>query len=280
MITTTSSKISVIGKVLLHAFLLLVLVITFLPFYWMILSSLRLTGDIFSGRASFLPARLTWENYPSLLRDTGFLRWAVNSLIISVGATGLGVLLSSLAGFAFAKYEFRGKNQLFALILGSVAIPSLVTLIPVFILMTKLGWINTYRALILPASVNAFGVFFMRRFIAGIPDELLDAGRIDGCSEFQLYHKILFPLMRPGLGALGIFLFLGNWQEYLWPLILTMSRKMSTLPLGIATLYANQFQIDYGVIMAGAFLATVPIIVLFIFVQNQFVAGLTQGMGK
>ena len=269
-----------IARVLLYALLLVVLVITFLPFYWMILSSLRLTGDIFSGRASFLPGQLTWENYPSLLHDTGFLRWAANSLIISVGGTGLGVLLSSLAGFAFAKYEFRGKNLLFALILGSITIPSLVTLIPVFILMTKLGWINTYRALILPASVNAFGVFFMRRFIAGIPDELLDAGRIDGCSEFQLYYKILFPMMRPGLGALGIFLFLGNWQDYLWPLIMTKSEKMSTLPLGIATLYANQFEIDYGVIMAGAFLATLPIVIVFVFLQRQFVAGLTQGMGK
>jgi len=194
---------------------------------------------------------------------------------------GLGICLCSIAGYAFAKYDFKGKNLIFWMILGTVAIPQFVTIIPIFVIMVRSKLIDTYGALILPFSVNAFGMFLMRQYIAGaVPDALLDAARIDGCSEIGLLFRVVFPVVKPGLAILAIFLWLDSWSSYFWPLIMLKSQNRFTVPLGLATLYANPWNIRYELLMVGAFLSTLPMILVFVFMQENFVSGLTKGALK
>jgi ABC-type glycerol-3-phosphate transport system permease component len=262
-------------------YLLLVLgaVLTFGPFYWMVVSSFKPQSEIFTSVLTPLPTDPTLEHYRSLLGRTPFLRWTFNSIVFALGTTFLSLFFSTLAGFAFAKYEFRGKRVLFAVVLASVSIPQFVTIIPVYGLMVKLGLTNTYLGLILPFSVNALVIFLMRQYILGIPSELLDAARIDGSSEFGLFHRVIVPVIRPAIGAAGIFVFLTTWNQYLWPLIMAQSNDMMVAPVGLATL-RSLYVIEYGQIMAGATLSTLPILLLFVLMQQQFVAGLTSGALK
>ena len=263
----------------IYLLLLLGTVLTFGPFYWMIASSFKPQGEIFTATLRLVPSQPTLDHYHSLLTKTGFVRWLFNSIVFALGTTALSLFLSSLAGFAFAKYEFRGKKTLFAIVLASVSIPQFVTIIPVYALMVRLGLINTYWGLILPFSVNAFVIFLMRQYILGIPSELLDAARIDGSSEFGLFHRVIVPVIRPAIGAAGIFVFLTTWNQYLWPLIMMQSNDMMVAPVGLATL-STLYVIEYGQIMAGATLSTLPILVIFLLMQEQFVAGLTSGALK
>ncbi len=267
------------GRALVYLLLALGTVLTFGPFYWMVVSSFKPQGEIFTATLTLVPSRPTLEHYQHLLARTGFLRWTLNSIVFALGTTALSLLFSSLAGFAFAKYAFRGKRLLFAVVLASVSIPQFVTIIPVYGLMVRLGLVNTYWGLILPFSVNALVIFLMRQYILGIPSELLDAARIDGSSEFGLFHRVIVPVIRPAMGAAGIFVFLTTWNQYLWPLIMVQSNDMMVAPVGLATL-STLYTIEYGQIMAGATLSTLPILVLFVVMQEQFVAGLTSGALK
>jgi ABC-type glycerol-3-phosphate transport system permease component len=256
-------------------------IVILLPFYWMLVSSLKDMGEFFNPKPSLFPASATMANYVKLFRETHFVRWLVNSGTVSVLSLALGLVICSLAGFAFAVYEFRGKTLLFWTVLVSVAIPEIVTIIPVFRLMVSARMIDTYSSLVLPYSMNVFGIFLMKQYIAStLPRELLEAARIDGCSEFEIYLRIGLPLARPGLGVLGIYLWLNSWSGYFWPLIMLKSREMMTLPLGLATLYADPWNLQYGMLMAGAFLSTLPIILIFLGAQKQFIAGLTGGALK
>jgi ABC-type glycerol-3-phosphate transport system permease component len=266
-------------RLLIYALLLLGTVLTFGPFYWMVVSSLKPQGEIFTATLKLIPSNPTLEHYHHLVTRTGFVRWTFNSIVFALGTTALSLFFSSLAGFAFAKYEFRGKRLLFAIVLASVSIPQFVTIIPVYGLMVKLGLVNTYWGLILPFSVNALVIFLMRQYILGIPSELLDAARIDGSSEFGIFHRVIVPVIRPAMGAAGIFVFLTTWNQYLWPLIMVQSNDMMVAPVGLATL-STLYVIEYGQIMAGATLSTLPILVLFVVMQEQFVAGLTSGALK
>jgi ABC-type glycerol-3-phosphate transport system permease component len=267
------------GRILTYVLLILGTILTFGPFYWMVVSSFKPQGEIFTATLQLVPSRPTLEHYGNLLARTGFLRWTFNSIVFALGTTALSLFFSSLAGFAFAKYEFRGKRALFAIVLASVSIPQFVTIIPVYGLMVKLGLTNTYLGLILPFSVNALVIFLMRQYIMGIPSELLDAARIDGTSEFGIFHRVIVPVIRPAMGAAGIFVFLNTWNQYLWPLIMVQSNDMMVAPVGLATL-STLYVIEYGQIMAGATLSTLPILALFVLMQEQFVAGLTSGALK
>lgn len=261
--------------------MLVMAVVILLPFYWMIVSSLKDMGEFFSPKPSLFPDNATVANYFKLFRETQFMRWLFNSGTVSVLSLVLGLVICSLAGFAFAAYDFRGKATLFWAVLASVAIPEIVTIIPVFRLMVAARMIDTYSSLVLPYSMNVFGIFLMKQYIAStLPKELLEAARIDGCSEFGIYLRIGMPLVRPGLGVLGVYLWLNSWSGYFWPLIMVKSREMMTLPLGLATLYADPWNLQYGMLMAGAFLSTLPIIVIFLAAQKQFIAGLTGGALK
>jgi len=268
-------------KVFLHVLMLVGAVIVLLPFYWMIVSSLKDMGEFFSPKPSLFPDKATVANYVKLFRETQFVRWLFNSGMVSVLSLVLGLVICSLAGFGFAVYDFKGKAILFWTVLVSVAIPEIVTIIPVFRLMVFTRMVDTYSSLVLPYSMNVFGIFLMKQYIAStLPKELLEAARIDGCSEFGIYLRIAMPLVRPGLGVLGIYLWLNSWSGYFWPLIMVKSREMMTLPLGLATLYADPWNLQYGMLMAGAFLSTLPIVIIFLTAQRQFIAGLTGGALK
>jgi ABC-type glycerol-3-phosphate transport system permease component len=269
------------GRIIVYLFLIITAVITLIPFYWMIMNTLKATGDFYSPGSSFFPARPVIENYTKLLGATNYPRWLFNSLYVSAASLVLGLMICSMAGFAFAVYNFKGKKILFWTVLASVAIPEIVTIIPVFSFMIKLKLIDTYASLVLPYSVSMFGIFLMRQYVgSSLQKDLLEAARIDGMNEFGIFFKIALPLITPGLGVLGISLWLTSWSGYFWPLIMLKSREMMTVPLGLATLYADPWNLEYGMLMAGSLISTIPIIAIFLSAQEQFISGLTSGAVK
>ena len=226
---------------------------------------------------------IVWDkltsNYRNLWKTVPYNRYFINSVFIATASTLLTLFFCSLGGYAFAKYQFRGQKILFGILLASMMVPFQVLLVPLFGLMYDIGWLNSYKAIIIPFSVGAFGVFLMRQFIVTIPTELLDAARIDGCSEFGIYYRIVLPIIKPALGALTIYSFLGSWNGYLWPLIILRDEAKYTLPIGLANLVGIYRQ-DYGMLMAGTLLSLMPIVILFLAMQREFVQGITLGSVK
>ncbi len=223
---------------------------------------------------------IVWDkftsNYRNLWKTVPYGRYFVNSVFIATASTLLTLFFCSLGGYAFAKYRFRGQKILFGILLASMMVPFQVLLVPLFGLMYDIGWLNSYKAIVIPFSVGAFGVFLMRQFIVTIPTELLDAARIDGCSEFGIYYRIVLPIIKPALGALTIYSFLGSWNGYLWPLIILRDEAKYTLPIGLANL-VGVYRQDYGMLMAGTLLSLMPIVILFLAMQREFVQGITLG---
>ena len=223
---------------------------------------------------------IVWDkltsNYRNLWKTVPYNRYFINSVFIATASTLLTLFFCSLGGYAFAKYQFRGQKILFGILLASMMVPFQVLLVPLFGLMYDMGWLNSYKAIIIPFSVGAFGVFLMRQFIVTIPSELIDAARIDGCSEFGIYYRIVLPIIKPALGALTIYSFLGSWNGYLWPLIILRDEAKYTLPIGLANLVGIYRQ-DYGMLMAGTLLSLMPIVILFLAMQREFVQGITLG---
>jgi len=256
-------------------------VATAMPFIWMITSSFKLNAEIYSYPLTLLPRNGTLLNYIRLLNgsDIPFIRQFGNSTIIAISETSLALFICSLVGFGFAVYDFRLKPPLFVFVLATMMIPSQVTLVPLFLLMHTFGWLDTYQAIVIPGAINAFGVFFLRQTMLFIPRELLDAGRMDGCSEFGLYWRVGLPLSGAGLSVLAVLFFLGSWNNYLWPVIVLRTMTKFTIPVGLATLIGLYKQ-EWGMVLAGAFLATLPIFILFMLGRKQFVAGLTSGAVK
>ncbi len=241
----------------------------------------RLLLQLTIHRPSYLS--IVWHkltsNYRNLWKAVPYNRYFINSVFIATASTLLTLFFCSLCGYAFAKYQFRGKTILFGILLASMMVPFQVLLVPLFGLMYDIGWLNSYKAIIIPFSVGAFGVFLMRQFIVTIPSELLDAARIDGCSEFGIYYRIVLPIIKPALGALTIYSFLSSWNGYLWPLIVLRDEAKYTLPIGLANLVGIYRQ-DYGMLMAGTLLSLLPIVILFLAMQREFVQGITLGSVK
>lgn len=273
----TSRRARLVGTLLAYAFLTALVIFALAPIAWAFLTSFKSLGDIYSG--SIWPETVSLRQYERLFAETRFSRWMLNTLAVAVGSTLGGVAVSALAGYAFAKYDFVGKRPLFVIVLASIAIPPFASVVPMFGWMARLGWIDTYRVLILPFTANALGVFLMTQYIRGIPTDLLDSARIDGCGEFRVFWQIVLPVMSPAIGATAIVLFLNSWNMYIWPLVMVRRPDMFTLPVGLSTLNSIQF-VEYGMLMAGAILSIAPIAVLFLLLQRQFVAGLTQGAVK
>lgn len=275
-----------LGTFLSYLFLISILVVVIVPFYWMIAASFRQEDQILRSSVTLLPSEPTLASYRHLfagLSSTGisgkpvFQRWFLNSVTVATGTTLLGLLICSMAGFAFAKFSFWGRNGLFAVILGSALVPQIVTIVPMFMLMSRLRSLNSYQVLIIPPAVSAFGVFYMRQSIIGIPDDLLDAAYMDGCGPFRIYRSIIVPLSRPSLAVLAITLFLGSWISFLWPLIMARTGDMFTLPVGLAGMYGAFGEVRFGPVMAGATLATLPLLLLVMLAQRHFIRGLMQG---
>jgi multiple sugar transport system permease protein len=244
-----------------------------IPYYWMFITSIKPIGEIQSYPPSFLVKHPTMLPYKDLFRLIPMWRYILNSVFVSATVTIANIFLCSLAGYAFAKQRFWGRDKIFFILLCSLMIPWQVNLISAFILMKKLAWLDSYNALIVPAMAGVFGVFLCRQFIISIPDDLIDAARIDGCSEFTIYRLVILPLIKPVLATLAIFTFLQQWNNFIWPLIVINSSSMRTLPLALAVLN-GQFGTNFAMVMGGAVIATAPVLVIFLAFQKYFIRGI------
>ena len=262
-----------------HLLLIAGSVAMLVPFAWMLSTSLKEPGDVFIYPPQWIPQPVRWENYTETVTVMPFGRFYLNSAIQAISVTALQLLTASLAAFAFARLRFRGRDALFLLYLATMMIPFPVTMIPNFVIMRYLNWIDTFRALILPPAFSAFSTFLLRQYFMSIPTEMDDAARVDGASSFRIWWQIILPLSGPALATLAIFTFLGQWNSFLWPLIVTNSEKMRTLPVGLAT-FQSQFSVQWHLLMAGSVIAVLPILVIYIAGQRWFVRGITlTGMG-
>lgn len=279
-----------VSTILVNGFLIVTALLIVVPFIWMISTAFKPVSELFVTPISILPQRFTMENFEALFATTSasaqgasntFPRWYLNSLMVATATTLLATFFSSLAGFAFAKYQFFGKRLLMGILLGSMLVPFVVVSVPLFILMARLKMLNNFLALIVPFMAPAFGIFMMTQYMHSLPDELVDAARIDGATDFGIYWRIVVPLIRPALAALAIFLFLQTWNSYFWPLLIMNDPANYTLPVGLGSLRGENFKFEnYGRVLAGAALISAPMVLLFLSFQRQFISGLTLGAVK
>jgi multiple sugar transport system permease protein len=258
-----------------YLFLIVGATVMLLPFAWMILSSMMTANEILARPLTWFPAHPGFDAYRGLRDAIPLGRMYLNSMIVTT-LTTLGILLtSSLAGYWFAKFQFPGRDLLFLIVLATMMIPFFVVLIPIFYMISKFGWVNSYPGLIVPNIATAFGIFLMRQYMLSLPDEVLDAARVDGASEFEIYWRIVLPLSTPVLGALGILAFVYQWNNFLWPLVVARSDSMWTVPVGLNSLrvYASSAQV-INMQMAGATLGIIPLVIVFLALQRYFVRGI------
>jgi multiple sugar transport system permease protein len=271
------------GAIVLNIVVAVIGILVAYPLVWMISASFKATSEIFQFPPTLIPDKIILTNYARLFKDWPFWNWYANSLGIAIISTITVLFFTSLAGFGFAKYRFRGKNGLFFIMLGSTMVPFQMILIPLYIMMSQLKLTNNYLALIIPFMAPAVGIFLMRQFMSSIPSELMESARLDGASEFGIYWRIMLPLARPALAALAVLTFLGSWNSYLWPLSVLRTRENLTLPVGVASMIGGVTagsEPAWGATMAAATLVTIPIILVFISVQKQYIAGLTAASVK
>jgi multiple sugar transport system permease protein len=247
--------------------------IMILPFVWMLSTSLKTSAAVFVYPPQWLPNPLIWSNYADVVRIMPFLRYTLNTAFVAGSVSLLQLVVSSLAAFAFARLRFPGRDRLFLAYLATLMVPGQVTLIPNFLIIKYLGWIDTYQALIIPQVFSAFGTFLLRQFFLTIPRDLEDAGRIDGASAFGIYRRIVLPLSGPALATLGVFTFTAQWNNFLWPLIVINDEQMRTLTVGLQAL-VGEFTVQYPLLMAGSVLSLVPMLVIFLLAQRFFVRGI------
>jgi multiple sugar transport system permease protein len=244
------------------------------PFLWMLLGSLKSQAEFLVSTPTFLPKEATTDNYQRLFDQLDFPRFFFNSSVVAVVVTVGNVLFCPMLGFALAKLQWRGKRLIMGLVLATLMVPAGITLIPNFVLMRNLGLVNTYPGLILPFLVGPFGVFLTRQFMYGIPDELLEAARIDGANEWRIFWQVVMPITVPVLATLGILTFLGSWNSFLYPLVMAQEPNMYTLPVALATFATGQYQADHGMLMAGSVVLVVPVLLIFILFQRWITEGI------
>jgi ABC-type glycerol-3-phosphate transport system permease component len=269
-------------KIGLYTLLIVGGLISAFPFYWMLILASHTMKSIIQYPPPFLPGSNLIVNYLNMMKVIPFWQNFMNSMVVSLSVTILTLLFCSLGGYAFAMYRFPGRRLLFGAMLGTMMVPSLVMLIPWFIIISRLNWVNDLKALIIPGAVSAFGIFWMRQYIAtNIHSELLDAARVDGCSEVMIFFKVVAPLLKPAYGALGIMSFMGSWNSFFYPLLVLKKTESATLPLALQILRGDPYRGgDYGVLMFGTALAMLPILIAFWAASRQFISGLTAGAIK
>lgn len=254
--------------------LFLVAVVWFAPFLWGLSSSFKPSAEIFARPPHFLPQDGTFGNYQEVWSGGTYARFFLNSAVIAVGSTLLYLAISSLTGYALAKFRFVGRDVFFFVFVGTMMIPMQVTMIPVFFVTSRLGLADTYWAVILPMAAQGFGVFLMRQFMLSVPTELIESGRIDGAGELRIFTTIALPLAKPAIGTLAILAFLESWNNFIWPLILLSSRHMATVQLALRR-FQTLFGVQWHLLMAASFLAVVPVLVVFVVLQKRIVAGIS-----
>lgn len=263
-------------KISLYLFVISATLITLMPFAWMVSTSFKFEADILTKTPELIPKRFTLEHYRRLFEQVNFMRHFVNSLIVTLGVTVFSLVINAMAAFAFAKLHFPKKERLFALLLMTMMIPMQVTLIPSFIILKYMGLLNSYAGLIIPAGASVYGIFLLRQFMMSIPNSLLEAARIDGCSEWTIFWRIILPLCRPVLATLTIFTFIAAWNDFLSPLIILLDESKYTLPVALATLN-GQYGTEWGLLMVGSVVVVVPVVIVFLLVQRHYIKGLMVG---
>jgi len=256
-----------------YPLLLVVAGIGLLPYYWMVSCSLKTNATMFAVPPQWIPDPINWRAYGEAWRAQDFTRYFLNTGLVAIAITAGNLLLGSLAGYSLSKFRYFGRGFLFLLILSTMMLPLEVTMVPLFLIVKKLNWPNTYEGLIVPFLVEGFGVFLMRQYLQGIPNELIEAARIDGASELRIYAQIVMPLCKPALAALGVFTFREAWDMYIWPLIIVTKDSLRTLPLGIS-LFMSSFGTAWDQLMAVAAIGTLPMVLLFFFLQRSFIQGI------
>jgi len=256
-----------------YPLLILIGLVGLLPYYWMLSCSLKTSANLFAVPPQWIPNPINWLAYGQAWRAQDFTRYFLNSALVSVVITVGNLLLASLAGYSLCKFRYVGRGVLFLLILSTMMLPLEVTMVPLFLIVKKLDWANTYAGLIVPFLVEGFGVFLMRQYLQSVPNELIEAARIDGASELRIYAQIVMPLCKPALAALGVFTFREAWDMYIWPLIIVTKDSLRTLPLGIS-LFMSSFGTAWDQLMAVAAIGTLPMILLFFFLQRSFIQGI------
>jgi ABC-type glycerol-3-phosphate transport system permease component len=268
-----------VWQVLGNALLLFGVFLMVIPFLYMISASFKPGSEIYTIPFQFFPENLYLGNYQLLFGQTNFVRWFLNSIFMGLGRTVLAVILSLMAGYAFAKFGFRGKNILFGLLLATLTLPIYVILIPLYSMVVRFGWVNSYAALILPFAAQAIGVFLTRQYLLAVPNELLEAARIDGASEWGTFWRIIVPIAQPVIATMSILLFSASWKDFIWPLLVVNDDNMFTVSLGLPSLIGPYSQ-EYGAVMAGSFMAVLPILVIFLIMQRRFIEGIMAGAVK
>lgn len=258
----------------MYAVLIIAMLLVVGPFLWMVLGSVKTQSELLQLPPTWLPENPTFANYSRLFERLNFPRFFFNSTVVAVAITAGNLVFCSMIGYALAKLDFVGKNKLFLLVMATLMVPQGVIIVPLFILMANLGLVNTHPGLILPFAAGAFGVFLMRQFMMGIPDELLEAARVDGASEWYMFWRIVMPLSGPALATLGILTFMSSWNMFTWPLVVSTSEDMFTLPVALATFSRGEYSSDYGLLMAGSLVIVTPILIVFMVLQKHFTQGI------
>ena len=283
----THGKSSIPVSIVVYALLIAISIVVLVPFAWLICAGLKNAEDFF--QYTFLPVdsgtgwisfhRLSLENFARLFSEVNYARHLFNSLFVASIQTVLVVLFASMGGFALAKYEFVGKRPVFILMLSSMMIPVEVLMAPNYELLYYFGWLDEFKSLIIPASISVFAIFLYRQSMVGLPDDLLDAARVDGCSDYRIYWDIVLRLSRPMTGAITLVTFLFTWNSFLWPQIVLRSTEKYTLPI-IMSHMLGVYEQEYGMVMAGTLLSVLPVLFLFFILQREFISGLTLGAMK
>jgi multiple sugar transport system permease protein len=263
-----------IARAVLYAVLVAGLLAVVGPFLWMLLSSLKPEPEIRQVPATWLPETYTLANYRELFDRLDFPRFFANSALVAILVTAGNLFFCSLLGYALAKLRFPGRRALFLLVLGTLMVPGMVTFVPQFVLVSNMGLVNTYAGLVLPFLAGPFGVFLMRQYLLSIPDDLIEAARVDGAGEFRIFWRVVLPLCRPALATLGILTFLSTWNNFLWPLVVATTEERYTLPVALALYSVGQGRIDFGLLLAGAVVVVLPALVVFLVLQRHFLRGI------
>jgi multiple sugar transport system permease protein len=258
------------GRIVTWTLLLIGGLIMITPLFYMFSTSLKSSAQVYDLR--LIPAAPTLDNYVAALADGRFMRWMLNSAIIAFTVTLSNIFFDSLVGYTLAKFQFRGRYFIFLAILSTLMIPTEMLVIPWYLMSSKLGWLDSYWGIMFPGMMTAFGTFLMKQFFEGVPDDFLEAARVDGLNEFTIWWKVAMPLVTPAISALAIFTFLGNWTAFFWPLIVTTSNELYTIPVGISS-FSDAQDTRWEMIMTGAALATIPTLLVFLFLQRFIVRG-------
>ena len=261
------------NKIILVIIASILAAVFIVPMLYMLISSFKTTGDIFVIPIQWIPRRINWANFTVPFAEKNFGIYFMNSIIVAVSVTVSSLFFSSLAGYSLAKFDYRGRKALFVVVLITMMIPIEVTIVPLAIIVSNLGWMNSYQGLIIPLLVSPFAIFWMRQFIITLPKDYAEAGRIDGYGEFAIFLKLIMPLCQPALGALAIFTYLGNWNSLIWPMIVASKERFKTLPVGLVGLQSMEWT-PFGEIFAMAVVALVPTLIFFLTLRERLIKGM------